>query len=164
MTPIIEDERTLVPVRFIAENLGGTVSYDAATGDIVISVDSNEIQMTVDEKEMVVNGESIELDVPARTYHDRTMIPLRAMVEAVGKKVFWDDSGLIIISDRENIFNANTEIQYIDYVARQLTGRERCMCQGDIPMYTCLPDGSGKMERTDSWEPGCLETVYGHRR
>ena len=27
------------------------------------------------------------------------MVPLRAIVEALGKEVFWDDKGLIVMSD-----------------------------------------------------------------
>ena len=117
--PVIVDDRTLVPVRFIAESLGGTVTYDGATGKIGISANGKNVEMTLDETEMLVDGEVVTLDVPAQILHDRTMIPLRAMVEAVGKKVFWDDSGLIVISDNAAIFNPNTEQDVIAFVARQ---------------------------------------------
>ena len=50
---------------------------------------------------MTVDGKPVPLDVPAQTLHDRTMIPLRAVAEAFGKQVFWDEKGLIVINDQQ---------------------------------------------------------------
>ena len=76
--------------------------------------------MTLDSNKITVGGKESALDTPAQMIEGRTMIPLRAMVEALGKKVFWDDRGLIIISDKDNIFDAETEKYYIDSVLRKI--------------------------------------------
>lgn len=117
--PVVVNDRTLVPVRFIAESLGGTVNYEAETEKIEISLNGNTVSMTVNSDVMAVNGKNVTLEVAPSVIHGRTLIPLRAVSESLGKKVFWDDCGLIIISDSESIFNSKTEADAIEYVARQ---------------------------------------------
>lgn len=106
VVPFTENGRTLVPVRFIAENFGATVGWDDATQAVTVNLDGNNIALQIGSNQMVVNGAAQTLDVPAQTYNSRTLIPLRALVEALGKSVFWDDRGLIIISDKEKAWDA----------------------------------------------------------
>lgn len=98
---VAEGDRTLVPVRFISENFGMDVGYDDATRKVTLSGGGYDIIMTLDSAEYSVNGESKTLDVPAKSYNGRTMIPLRVMAESIGKKVFWDQRGYIFIGDKE---------------------------------------------------------------
>ncbi len=105
---VAEGDRTLVPVRFISEGFGMDVGYDDATRRVTLSGNGYDIAMTLDSAEYTVNGETKTLDVTAKSYNGRTMIPLRAMAEAIGKKVFWDPSGYIFIGDRE--FTDNSKI------------------------------------------------------
>ena len=49
--------------------------------------------MAADEEIVVyVNGVRVESDVPAMIYNDRTMLPVRAICEALGGKVSWDST------------------------------------------------------------------------
>lgn len=98
---IAEGDRTLVPVRFISESLGIDVSFDDATREITLAGNGYVVKMTLDSAEYTVNGMKKTLDVPAKSYNGRTMIPLRAMAEAIGKKVHWDSSGYIYIGNKE---------------------------------------------------------------
>ena len=41
---------------------------------------------------MAVNDEWIALDAPPRIVNDRTLIPLRAVAEALGAQVGWDEA------------------------------------------------------------------------
>jgi rhamnogalacturonan endolyase len=97
---VAEGDRTLVPVRFISESFGMDVDYDDATRVVTLSGGGYDISMTLDSAEYTVNGEQKTLDVPAQSYNGRTMIPLRAMAEAIGKQVFWDPTGYIFIGDK----------------------------------------------------------------
>lgn len=98
VTPIIENDRTLVPVRFISESLGMDVSYDDATREIKLEGRGYEVIMTADKAEYTVNGTEKTLDVPATVRNDRTLIPLRALAEAMGMYVEWDgDSRLVYV-------------------------------------------------------------------
>jgi len=99
VVPFVKDSRTLVPVRFIAEAFGSVVTWDGETSKVGITCGDDVIELQLGNKEMTVNGETVMLDVPAESVNSRTVLPLRAVVEALGKTVFWDDRGLIVISD-----------------------------------------------------------------
>ncbi len=88
--PIIEDGRTLVPARGVFEALGATVSWDGNTSTAVIKTDSKDIAITIGQRHIVVNAKRIPIDVPAKIINGRTMIPLRAVAEALECEVGWD--------------------------------------------------------------------------
>lgn len=97
---LAEGDRTLVPLRFIAEAFGADVAWDDATQGITITLGDKVIKMTADKADYTVDGTAKTLDVPATIKEDRTFVPLRAIAENLDKKVYWYD-GLIVISDIE---------------------------------------------------------------
>ena len=121
MQPLVVDDRTLVPVRFITESFGADVTWDGATEEVGVKIGGNEVKLTLGSDVMTVNGTEQKLDVPAQTIEDRTMIPLRALVESINKKVFWDERGLILISDEENVFDTEDDAYLIDDTIRRLS-------------------------------------------
>ncbi|NLY43188.1 MAG: copper amine oxidase [Clostridiaceae bacterium] len=118
--PIIKNNRTLVPVRFIAESLGASVTWDGSTSTVQVFYGDNVISMVLGEKAFTVNGVRKDLDVPAETYNGRTMIPLRAFAEALGKNVFYD-RGLIIISDIKDIFDPGADKEVLDEIIARVS-------------------------------------------
>lgn len=101
VVPFTTNDRTLVPVRFISESFGAEVGWDDTTSTVTVNGEGKNITLTLGQAEMYVDGEKVALDAAADTYYDRTMLPLRALVEALGKNVFWDDRGLIIITNSD---------------------------------------------------------------
>ena len=99
VAPIIKDSRTLVPVRFISESFGCDVSWEESTQTVTVKKDGKTVEMSIGENKISINGEDKELDVPAQIIESRTMVPLRALTEALQKNVTWDDRGLIVITD-----------------------------------------------------------------
>ena len=98
--PIIVDDRTLVPLRFISEQFGADVAWEDDTRSITLTLRDTEVTMAIDSNEFYINGELNEMDVPAQIIEERTMIPLRAMAESLGKLVYWDPpTNLIIVYD-----------------------------------------------------------------
>lgn len=97
------NDRTVVPVRFISESFGAKVDWNEAEQKVTITKDSTTITIVLGESKMVKNGTEIPLDTAAFTQNDRTLLPLRAVAEALDKQVFWkelgNDSGLIVIGD-----------------------------------------------------------------
>jgi phosphate transport system substrate-binding protein len=110
LSPVVVKGRTLLPMRFLCEKLGAEVTWDSAAKTAQIKSDSFNIMVKSGEKSMSVNGRDYPLDVPAQIINNRIMLPLRAIADAVGKKVFWDDRGLIIISDNELDKTQNTKL------------------------------------------------------
>ncbi len=136
VVPFTENGRTLVPVRFIAESFGADVGWDDATQTVSVDYLGRAIRMQIGSNVMTVNGEEKLLDVPANTYNSRTLIPLRVLSEALGKKVLWDDRGLIIIDDEVAAYESMKDeiIDRLDYRIT-LDGAEMTMFAADTTEY-----------------------------
>ena len=90
VTPYIENDYTLIPVRAIAESLGLTVDWEEATRTVTAKNEKTEITLIIDSDTATVNGDTKTLGVPARITDDRTFIPLRFVSENMGADVEWD--------------------------------------------------------------------------
>ena len=99
--PFIEDDRTMVPIRVIAESLGAEVEWNDAEKKVIIKGETN-VELIIGEKSITVNGEKKETDVAAKIIGGRTFLPLRSVTEGLNKTVDWDERGLIIISKKDN--------------------------------------------------------------
>lgn len=88
--PVIENGRTLVPMRFIFEALGLAVQWDQETQTAVASDGARGCSFTVDSAQAVINGAPYTLDAPARLRDGRTLVPLRVLAEGLGYTVDWD--------------------------------------------------------------------------
>lgn len=98
VTPYLdENDRTLVPLRFISEAFGAEVEWDGDNQTILISGDTD-ISMKIGSTDYAINQTNYEMDTAPIIMNDRTMVPLRAIAEALGKQVFYND-GFIVISD-----------------------------------------------------------------
>lgn len=98
--PIIEDGRTLVPVRAIFEKLGAVVSWEPDTQTVFSILGSDIVSLQINNTIMFVNDKKTELDVPARIVDDRTLVPLRAVSEAFNCSVEWDEATRNIIINK----------------------------------------------------------------
>lgn len=49
-----------------------------------------------------INGAVLESDVPAKLVNDRTMLPMRAVFEALGATVTWIEEDQLVLAIREN--------------------------------------------------------------
>lgn len=86
--PVVQDNRTFVPYRLLAEALGGAVTYDNSTQTITTVDGGTSIIMTIGSTNYTVNGTPATMDVaPFINSDNRTMVPLRFLAEALGCKV-----------------------------------------------------------------------------
>lgn len=137
VTPIIVDDRTLVPVRFIVESLGMDVGYNDLTRTVTLSGNGYKVNMTLDKSEYTINDIPFEMDVPAQVVNDRTLIPLRVIAESIGKKVEWDaDNRLIYIGSVQFYDKANAA----KYAAALKNGKEEDQEIIETPVPTEEPD------------------------
>ena len=90
-TPLVIEQRTLIPIRAIIEGLGGTVLWSEQDEMIVINLADKNIKLWVNSKQAKVNEESATLDVAPQIINGRTMIPLRFIGESLGMKVYWEE-------------------------------------------------------------------------
>lgn len=97
--PVIHLGRTMVPLRAIFEALGASVDWNPETRTVMCKKGSNTIELTIDSDVLYKNGNPVSLDVPAMLVNGRTLVPVRAVSEALGAKVNWDDSTRSVIID-----------------------------------------------------------------
>ena len=83
-------DSTLVPVRLISQSLGASVKWNGADRSITISNGATTLVMQIDSSVMYKNGAEEALVAAPTILYDRTMVPLRAIGEALGLDVRWD--------------------------------------------------------------------------
>lgn len=96
--PVILDDRTMVPLRVVADHLGRHVWWDGGNRRVIISRSAEGYKplpsraLTSNCIIIVVDGKEIESDVPPFISEGRTMVPIRLIAEGLGMKVVWDPS------------------------------------------------------------------------
>lgn len=87
--PVIENDRTLVPLRAIFEALGASVQWDGENQMVTANKAGTEIKLSIGGP-AYKNGTPVNLDIRAKIISNRTMVPLRFIAEALGCQVSWD--------------------------------------------------------------------------
>ncbi|HCC07880.1 MAG TPA: hypothetical protein DEP72_06960 [Clostridiales bacterium] len=109
--PIIKNDRTLVPVRFVAEKYADEILWDSVSKKVTINSGKNQINIFIGSNVIYVNGKEKVIDTEAIIINDRTYLPLRAICEELGKYVFYNETGLIVISDNDKTLTSE-DINY----------------------------------------------------
>lgn len=100
--PYYENNRVLVPIRFVSEALGAKVEYKKeAVGNqtermVYVKLNGKTVRMPIDSDNASVDGAIVKLDVPARDQDSRVFVPLRFVSEALGAEVEWNQSKLLV--------------------------------------------------------------------
>ncbi len=115
VVPFIEDNYTYVPIRFMSEILGGSVSW--YNGVVTIDYNGTELKVKLNSNIATIDGSDVEMNAPALIKNDRIFVPLRDCSQLFGKNVFWDDSGVIIVSDD------NKESKFTEEMIAELKNR-----------------------------------------
>lgn len=92
ITPMIVNNITMVPLRFVGENLGAIVQWNNTDQSIYLNfVDRKlEIKLFVNKKYAYINEKKYELQTPPIIIKSRVFVPIRFISEAIGAKVDWD--------------------------------------------------------------------------
>jgi len=88
--PIIKNNRTLVPLRFISQAFGAEVQWDGSIKVITILYNFHMIQLQINSKIVTVDGSIEKIDSPPIIKNNRTLVPLRFISQAFGAEVQWD--------------------------------------------------------------------------
>lgn len=92
--PMLLENRTLVPIRAIAEKMGYAVDWDGANHIVTLTSadDSTVLTFGIGSPIALKNSdEIIPLNVPAVIMEDRTYLPVRAVTEAMSAIVNWNN-------------------------------------------------------------------------
>ena len=92
-------DRTLVPIRFVAESFGAEVQWDQKTKTATVLHDKKVVKLTIDSDKVAINNETNILDknsipklVTFANQDSRTMVPVRFISEVLGYEVGWDEN------------------------------------------------------------------------
>lgn len=144
VAPYIKNSRTYVPIRFIAEELGFDVKWDAKTKKVTMSDGKSTVELTIGLKTMLVNGKKVKLDAPAEIKDQRTFVPLRAIAEAFGKKVEYSNDYRAVCIGDDVRFNKNYRVvYYYDTIDPVITNYEI-----NIVTYRMIVNGEEKRFET----------------
>ena len=133
--------RFLVPMRSIFEGLGAAVEWDGTTRTVTGIRGDTTVSLVIDNRNAVVNGEGIQLDVPAQLVANRTYVPASFVARALGADVSWDpDTRSATITMGEKVI-----VVYQDrppVVALPPPGEQRRVVYSVTPAF--VPEGGGQ--------------------
>ncbi len=89
VAPIIVNERTMLPIRFVAEALGAKVEWNDELKLVTITKGDTVIKIFIGSGVAFVNDVPVELDSAAFIENSRTYLPLRFVAENLGADVYW---------------------------------------------------------------------------
>ena len=112
--PRLVNGRLLMPLRQVSEAFKAKVDWDDKTQKATVTVLGNDqkertVRCGVGNDYLEANGVKIALDVPAQIYDGRIYLPLRALGEALGKYVDYENQyKLAVVSDLDHRDYAHT--------------------------------------------------------
>jgi Copper amine oxidase N-terminal domain len=92
VSPMEINGRTVVPMRDIFEALGATVQWDGGQQSINAQKDLITVNLQINNKWALLNGNRVMLDQAPLLYRGSTMVPLRFVSEALGAEVNWNSA------------------------------------------------------------------------
>ena len=105
IAPFIESNRTMLPIRFVAEALGFKVEWDDPSRTVILTDKDNVVKIPVDTNKIIVNGNEYESDVKPVLRNNRTMLPIGNIARALGLKdgtdILWDGATRTVVIKRE---------------------------------------------------------------
>ena len=111
--PIVENGRTLLPVRAIIEAVGGSVEWNAEEKASTITYNDDTIKLVIDSEIAYKNGEETELDTAPIIVNGRTMLPIRFIAESFGFDVDWNDETKTVTIAAAHLSSAKSDTNSI---------------------------------------------------
>ncbi|MFI3174243.1 MAG: N-acetylmuramoyl-L-alanine amidase [Bacillota bacterium] len=104
MPSIVINGRTMLPMRLIVEALGGEAVWNGDTRQVFAVTPDTIATFTIDGETAYQNDTEFALDVPPMLINGRTMLPVRALAEALNLEVNWDnDTRTVYIGEMPEI-------------------------------------------------------------
>lgn len=87
--PVVQNDRTLVPIRAIIEAMGGSVNWDEETQTAFLEYNGDILTLAIGNRTAYFNETAGTLDVAPIVLNDRTMLPIRFIAESFKFEVDW---------------------------------------------------------------------------
>ncbi len=93
--PLIVEDRTMVPIRFLGSAIGikeSDISYDETTETVVLKYNKKTITLVVGDKTALVDVDKVDLDVPVIEVDGRVLVPFRFVCETFGYSIDYGET------------------------------------------------------------------------
>lgn len=98
--PIIDGEYTLIPIRGVSELLDADVDWEQSTMTVTIKYKEKTVKLSINSDTAYVNGNAVKLEAPAKILNDRTMLPIRFIMDIFDADVAWEqDTRTVLITE-----------------------------------------------------------------
>lgn len=97
VAPAIEDNRVLVPMRNIFTALGAEVYWQGDVQTVIAVRDNDVIAMQLGQNYLFKNNEKIEIPTAPIARDGRTLVPIRAVAEALDTEVLYNGNTKTVV-------------------------------------------------------------------
>lgn len=168
--PVVIDSRTLVPMRTIFEALGCEIQWYADTQTVVAQKDLDFFSLQVGKDILYAGEKELKLDVPAQIVNNHTMVPLRAVSEALDANVSWDadtETVNIVLAEQGSYnytmekYTQNTANGTVDMAYPQFTDKTNSILSGLNSQLSAAAHTRAtafQQDITNNMEPGATYT------
>ena len=111
------DGRTMLPMRGICQELGGQVTWNESARQVYVVTDTHTVVFEIGKTTGYTNGKAFTMDVAPMIINDRTVLPVRALTQALDVNLKWDDPtrtihiGEVAENNNGNQSNENQETE-----------------------------------------------------
>lgn len=123
IVPIRQEKEAAVPLRAIAERLGGEAVYQEADDSILVRYAGKRFVLREGDSQIQAGEQTIALADPVTSKDCRTLAPLSAIRAMFGKHCFQGQDGLIVLSDLDLGLDQDTpeNTQLLTYLAQEFS-------------------------------------------
>ncbi|MEQ6357446.1 copper amine oxidase N-terminal domain-containing protein [Lysinibacillus sp. M3] len=142
--PETKNNRTMVPLRVISENLGATVNWK----DSKVTLTNNKMQITLqpNSNTVIKNGKTELLDVKPYLKNNRLFVPIRFIAETFGCQVNYQNSTVTV--NTEPLVINNVKVKATQYEYHMTMGGVVQQIQGNTynkALYKVFNENKGKV-------------------
>lgn len=145
--PTIINDRILLPVRAVVEEIGGTADWNDEQQTITLTYDQNTIRLTIAQTTAYLNDGAYTLDAAPIVLNGRTMLPIRFIAESFGFTVDWNpEQQLVTIANRPaNVSNEQSDtvktlVVYFSGTGNTKTLAETIAATAGADLYEIVPE------------------------
>lgn len=158
--PYIENDRTFVPIRFIAEALKvDKIGWNKETKTATLSSDSKTIELTLGSDIARVNGNNIKLDAPISIYEGRTFVPVRFISEVFKCIVSWDHDNYTVVIESDSTYAE--DLYWLSRIVEAEAGAEPF--EGKLAVANVIINRKNNSDFPNTIKGVIFDTNYGYQ-
>ncbi|HPZ10006.1 MAG TPA: copper amine oxidase N-terminal domain-containing protein, partial [Candidatus Eremiobacteraeota bacterium] len=124
-SPLEKNGRLFVPLKDILNNIGGSLSWDAPSQNIILRCGHKEIRFRTGFKQVKINGQWFPLSIPAIRIKDEIFIPLRFLEEIFGAYINWEKANKCVYIDYRDFEELSRDFVLIHNALMPLSAGEK---------------------------------------